>query len=551
MNRSAPFSPPHSFSALTAWRSASLSRRLSTLLFALLTAFVFLTFRHYGLSNDEEVQHHYGQLLLDFYLSGFNDLSAFSYKNLYLYGGLFDLIAASFERVFHTSDVWELRHLLSGLFGLVGMAGAWQLARQLGGERVALVTLVLLTLTGAWLGAIFTHTKDVPFAACMTWALYYTTRVAERLPAPPLSLVAKLGIAVGCAMGLRVGAVFAVFYLLLTCAVAAMIYGATWPERARFLWRSALSLIPAGLIAFVLMAAFWPWSVMAPNNLYTAASTFSHFDFPLYTILDGQIYRMGDVPGYYLSYYLLVRLPELLLLGVLAAALFGAQAALRFKHTPETQSRFIVLLPLLLAVVFPLAFTLITVPALYNGIRHFLFIVPPLAVLSAIGLCLSWRMIRARAPRITGALVLALCGVLALDPLITMTRLHPYEYVYYNRLVAGGMAHAVERWEVDYWSSSLREASLQLNAYVAHENRPRVTYEVAICAEPIQGDAYLNERFRVTRDWHRADFFITALYQGCENAMKGPIIGTVSRMGVPLAIVRDRRDLRGADRTPK
>ena len=55
---------------------------------------------------------------------------------IHLYGGLFDLIAASFERVFHTADVWELRHLLSGLFGLVGMAERAILGQPDGTARV-------------------------------------------------------------------------------------------------------------------------------------------------------------------------------------------------------------------------------------------------------------------------------------------------------------------------------------------------------------------------------------------------------------------------------
>ena len=67
--------------------------RLALPLLLLLSALVMLTFRDYGISNDEEVQNVYGRLLLSFYTSGFTDWSAFHYKNLFLYGGLFDLVA--------------------------------------------------------------------------------------------------------------------------------------------------------------------------------------------------------------------------------------------------------------------------------------------------------------------------------------------------------------------------------------------------------------------------------------------------------------------------
>ena len=83
-------------------------RRLTLVLFIALGVFIALTFRQHGISNDEEVQHTYGRLLLDFYTSGFADQDAFKYRNLYLYGGFFDLIAAVLERSVPIW-VWDMR----------------------------------------------------------------------------------------------------------------------------------------------------------------------------------------------------------------------------------------------------------------------------------------------------------------------------------------------------------------------------------------------------------------------------------------------------------
>ncbi len=140
-------------------------------IFAVLILFTLLTFQHYGISNDEEVQHVYGRLLLDFYQSGFQDQSAFHYKNLYLYGGLFDVIAAMLEKA-NVLWLWDMRHLLSAVFGLLGLFGVYKIALTLGSERTGFIALIVLALTAAWTGAMFTHTKDIPFATCMTWALY-------------------------------------------------------------------------------------------------------------------------------------------------------------------------------------------------------------------------------------------------------------------------------------------------------------------------------------------------------------------------------------------
>ncbi len=45
------------------------------------------------LSNDEEVQHRYGELIVNYYASGFRDTALFNYVNLYLYGKIFDILA--------------------------------------------------------------------------------------------------------------------------------------------------------------------------------------------------------------------------------------------------------------------------------------------------------------------------------------------------------------------------------------------------------------------------------------------------------------------------
>lgn len=527
--------------------SARLAQRLALVLLAGVGLFILLTFDQHGISNDEEVQHVYGRLLVEFYASGFADRGAFAYKNLYLYGGLFDLIAATLERVL-PMNVWDLRHLLSATFGLLGLAGTWLLARLLMGERAALVALVLLTLTGAWSGAMFTHTKDVPFATAMVWALYFTTRFTMRLPEIHPTDIIGLGIAIGCAFGLRVGAVFAVFYLGVAVLAVVWMRGADLSARIAILRRAVLALLPAGLLAFVLMGVFWPWAVLSPGNLLKAMTTFSHFAFQLDTILAGAVMKNGEVPGHYLASYLLVRLPELFLLGVAFALLAGVRAMPGLLGSDEQRRAALPWLPVILAAAFPLAYTLLAAPPLYNGIRHFTFVLPPFAVLAAAGLRHAWdRAGRWPRARIGAA---AACALLALVHVVTLARLHPYEYVFYNGFV-GGLSGTVDRWEQDYWGDSLREAAGLLNAYVASEAPAARPYSVAVCAESLQGTVWLAPGLEVTRDWRVADFFLSPTHMDCHTAVKGKIVGAVVREGVTLAVVRDRRMLVGADREPR
>lgn len=522
-------------------------RAAALLLFAGLCVFVLLSFDLHGISNDEEVQHVYGRLLVDFYASGFADRSAFAYKNLYLYGGLFDLIAAGLERVV-PMNVWDLRHLLSASFGLLGFVGTWLLARLLAGETAALLAVVVLALTGAWSGAMFTHTKDVPFATAMVWALYFTVRLAWSFPAQRAADRVGLGIALGCAFGLRVGAVFAVFYLGMTLLAAAWLAGGDARGRLVLLARSVAGLLPAAALAFALMSVFWPWAVQSPGNLVEAMTTFSRFSFELYTILDGAVMKNGEVPGHYLASYLLVRLPELFLFGIALAVLGGLHLLPSLAGAPAARVAALPWVPVALAAAFPLAYTLLAAPPLYNGLRHFTFVLPPLAVLAGAGLVSAW-LRAARFPRVRAAAVAA-CVALAAVDLVLLVRLHPYQYVAYNGL-AGGLRGAADRWELDYWSDTLREAAQRLNAHVASEAPAGRDYTVAVCAESLQASVWLAPGLVVTRDWRAADFFLSATHMDCDTAVKGRIVAEVVREGVVLAIVRDRRELTGADREPR
>ena len=406
---------------------------------------------------------------------------------------------------------------------------------------------MVLALTGAWTGAMFTHTKDIPFATTMVWSLLFIVRILPALPRPATADVIGLGIAIGCAFGLRVGAVFAVFYMGVGMVAAAWLASADLAGRVRFFVRSLRSVMPAVLIAVALMAVFWPWAMKSPANLFKAMTAFSHFSFELDTILGGKVMANGDVPGYYLSWYLLVRLPELFLLGLALALLAAVRTAPGLRDRANRVAA-LPWLPVVLSVAVPLSYTLLAAPPLYNGIRHFTFLLPSLAILAGVGLTQAWM----RAASFSRGRQLATigCVVLALGHGATLVRLHPYEYVAYNG-IAGGLAGTAGQWEQDYWAISLREAAGELNTYVASKGLAGQHYTVAVCAQGLQAQEWLSPGLTVTDDWVDADFYLSPTQMGCDAVLKGRQVGAVLREGVPLAVILDRRHLEGADRIPK
>lgn len=525
--------------------------RLATIaLFILLAAIALTTFQSYGISNDEEVQQIYGELLLRFYVSGFADDSAFHFRNLYLYGGLFDLIAAAGGP--HIAlPTYEWRHLLSAIVGLIGMWGVWRLTRLLSSSLWGCVAVLLLATTGAWWGPLFNETKDISFAAAMIWVTYYSVCIAPELPRPSTRHVIGLGVALGCALGLRIVAVYAGLELVLLIAVAAIDPDGGVGSTFRRLKISILRLMLAGILALVIMAVAWPWSVFSPTNILKAIETFSRFPIDLRTRLDGVIMKAADAPRWYLPTYLAVRLNELTLAGLVLGGIAALIPAIRQKID---RSRALLLLPVILAVAVPLAHAVIAEPALYNGLRHYTFLLPPIAVLAALGLRAAHDAITQRMGNAPAWTFAALCGLVWSYHAAMLAVLHPYETVAYNSL-AGGVRGAVGKYEFDYHGSSIREAAIRLEQLLAEEARkgkgdPRLgpPYQIAVCAETIQGDEYLPPTFRFTANWRAADFFITPIQDGCENTLSGKKLITIERLGTIIGLVKDRRAItRGLD----
>ena len=173
-------------------------------LLAALVVLAFATFDSYAISNDEEVQQHYGEMIISYYASGFSDQQLFHYVNLYLYGGLFDILAVLIERALPMFDPYTVRHLLCALTGIAGIGAAWATARLVAGPRAGAIAAFALATCGPWYGSMFNHTKDIPFAAAMMGAVYFLCRVARELPQPRRRDTICFGLLLGAALGIRV-----------------------------------------------------------------------------------------------------------------------------------------------------------------------------------------------------------------------------------------------------------------------------------------------------------------------------------------------------------
>lgn len=507
-----------------------------------LVGVVVVTFRRYGISTDEDLHQTYGRLLWQYYASGLRDDAVFRFENLHLYGGLVDLAVEAARRVLPLHP-YDTRHLVQAGFGLIGIAGTFATARRLAGAWAGLLAAVLLSLSGVYWGAQFTNGKDVPFAAGMIWLAYFGCRLLAAYPRPSLAAVTGFGIALGLTLGVRVGAVLAV--ISLAAAAAAVLAAALARQGAAAAFGDGLGfarrLLPAFLLAYLLMAVFWPWSVLDPLNPVHAVPGLTQFGF-IETLLAGRLYPADQVPPGYLPWYLAIKLPEAVLAGLLLALAAVARGGGAVGDAAAARGWLL----LGLAVAVPMAVALLMRPALYNGVRHFLFLVPPLCVIAAAGWTAALARDAGPSPprwrRWRLSLAAALAALLA-APTVTLVRLHPYEYVYYNSLI-GGVAGADRRYELDYWSTAVRAAIPLLTAQLEREcggRPPTGVYAVGLCTRAAALSAWAPPYLHYHYDWKTADFMIATTSSHCDRAADGRIIAEVQRLGVTLLVIKDRR----------
>jgi hypothetical protein len=510
-------------------------------LIAALVVIALCTFKDYAISNDEGVQRHYGELIIAYYRSGFRVRDLFTFQNLYLYGGLFDIIAVALANIIPV-DPYELRHVLCAMTGIGGVAASAATARLIAGSRAGLIAAVALALCGAWYGAMFNHTKDIPFAAAMMGATLFLVRKARSLPTPRTLDVLAFGLLAGTALGLRSLGLLVFVYLAL-----AMVVYLPWRDRGRECLRFAgcflLKTCPAIALAYFIMIAVWPWAALSPLNPIRGLFAFAEFQYAIRTAFAGHVYEMADVPRWYVPAYLLIRVPLITLAGAALALL--SLLLLPFEQGSTPRRRDIAFVSL--TIIFPLACEVAFRGPAFTGMRHFLFVLPPLVALAGIGFDAVLGTLETRSWRFASGIIALICAGFLWQG-ATLVRLHPYENLEYNSLV-GGLPGAYRRYDMDYWFNSMPEAIRLLEAYLREKTPLQASevskiYSVAVCGERLSFDRnvtlpQLHWDFR--SEWDESEFFIAPTQMNCDRSLDGDIVATVERFGVPIAYVKDRR----------
>jgi hypothetical protein len=399
----------------------------------------------------------------------------------------------------------------------------------------------LLSISPLYYGHMYMNPKDSPFAVAMVFLLLGLVHAFQQYPRPAPATTAMTGIGLGLAIGTRVIGVIAAPYAI---AVLALVYGV---EIRRIGLKAAstrvgqfvLMLLPALLLGYLVMALVWPWSVLQPLNPWRAAEYFSHFfERPWKEMFDGAAVLVPDMPRSYVPTLFALKEPEItLLLGV--SGMVGAAVMVARRDVPLGQRACLLLM--VLAATLPVAVTVVTRPPMYNGIRHFVFVTPPLAVLAGMaGAFALDHITRYGRIALTAGAAVVVAAIAA--PAAEMIRLHPYQYTQFNHL-AGDVQAAEERYMLDYWGLAFKQAAQELRAKLEREvtiHSKRGPWRVAVCGPNLPAAVELGPDFVTSWQSPGADFALVLGEFYCAN-LHAPVLVQIEREGVVYARVYDIR----------
>ena len=162
---------------------------------------------------------------------------------------------------------------------------------------------LFLLLTPNYYGQMFNNPKDIPFAVGLVWATYYMVRLVPALPRPPLVLLAKLGVAIGMTMGVRIGGLL--LFAIWVCSLRLMGVADHRRPSACFATRNCLDSVFAGPVAascslpIPLCWYFGPGGQTDPiENPLRALAFFSHQNFPFSTLFAGRFVPASTCRGH-------------------------------------------------------------------------------------------------------------------------------------------------------------------------------------------------------------------------------------------------------------
>lgn len=489
----------------------------------------FFTFRDYGYAWDEPLFYDYADALQyayspkEWFSGNFNLQNAFgsSASDHANRGPAYIIIVypiVSFFKLFlDNSSAWHLINFLTfqlGIYLFYRFASKWM--SQLGAVSAALLFCYQPLL---W-GHSFINPKDIPFLIFFIGSMYFGFEMVDDLIQNQKINFAKALLAsffMGIATSIRVLGPLA--------ALLTGLYAVRQIKQIKF--KDFIKLFASyGFLSLTISFLSWPYLWINPLQTFVQVFAFmSDNPTQLNVLFAGENYQAGGVPLRYLPALLGYTQTEPLWI-LFTIGLF-------FAFWKSNNKKSVALFIILLWFVIPFSYVLLRRPSMYDGYRHFLFILPPIFIFTGFAFEKLFELIKNQSIQI------ASIGLILLFGIIPIIQLHPYQYAYYNNF-AGGLKTVFRNYETEYWLTCYREAVLKLNEITNKE------IDLFVRREPYIAEYYANENINI-RDFRTeqnqmqsGDYYLvnTRSNEDLRFMRDVPALITAERQGATFCLIK-------------
>ena len=460
--------------------------------------------RQIGVSDREIAQNEYSELLYN-HFHHIGDTDAYkAHPYAHTQAQMIDLLTFSVCKALKINDTYAFRHVLSSIFGWLLVAYLSLLVLRAFSWRAAFFTAFFLIISPRFFGYSLSNIVDVTFAFFFIYSIMQMYYFSRELPVIRVSRLIRIFVGILLTLSvhnagsslLHLFMVFALLNFLLYNPIK-KIFTKEYLKAFGLVFGVVAGMWVSVYIIHNLFTLFLETSFIMPNKAF--ASLVTNIPFDQNQIFEGHFIGPDNFPTRYLTKYLFITTPTVVLISFLLFFIF-------FKNAIKTLKPFSIFI-----FIYTFLFCINRVKIHYmnpDTLWAIHYCIYPLFMLIAVsGLECTLRHIN---DRYTNFVILGLFGLLSFMPIRHILFNSPYTTLYFNE-ISGGIHNAYAKYALDSNFEANKTANDWMKDYVYqhdigkhYTDRPVVvaTNGNAGCALFYQNDPHI---ILIFKDYDRSD----------------------------------------------
>ncbi len=428
-----------------------------------------------GVSDREMAQNEYSELLYN-HIHHIGDPDAYkSHPYAHTQAQTIDLVIYALSKTLKINDVYAFRHIISSVFGWLLIAYLSLILLRAFSWRAAFFTAFFLLISPRFFGYSLSNIVDVTFAFFFIYSIMQMYYFSRELPVIRISRLVRISIGILLTLSVHNAGssllhLFMIFTLLnfFLYNPIKKIYTKEYLKALGLVSLSVAAMWVAVFIVHSLCTLYLETSFLMPNKSF--ASLVTNIPFDQNQIFEGQFIGPDNFPKRYLSKYLYITTPTVVLLSFMLFFIF-------FKNAIKTLKPFSIFI-----FIYTFLFCINRVKTHYMNpdtlwaIHYCIY--PLFMLIAASGLECTLRHIH---DRYTNFVILGLMALLSFMPIRHILLNSPYTSLYFNE-ISGGIHNAYAKYALDSNFEANKEANVWMKEYIGAHDTGHYTLRPVVVA---------------------------------------------------------------------